>query len=159
MIEKVTVTVSSIRKNNFFKVKQVQSLLQTHGMGFICENVLLLYKLEGKMNKQEIIKIAEELLTDRIVEKYSVDQRPDNHNIFFADIWYKQGVTDVVGESVLKAIRDLDIFSVQNVLSGIRYKIVKKNRKSEGTIEKKILDFVNKELLNPLIQQCQLQKL
>jgi phosphoribosylformylglycinamidine (FGAM) synthase PurS component len=39
------------------------------------------------------------------------------------DVWYKSGVTDVIGESVLKGLRDLNLSGIAEVRTGMRYRL------------------------------------
>jgi len=48
-------------------------------------------------------------------------RRPDE-GALVVDVWYKSGVTDVVGESVAKGIRDLGCNTVSEVRTGMRYR-------------------------------------
>src|ERR1700733_13650994 len=65
-----------------------------------------LYRLEGNVSPHGRGRIKSELLCDPIIQEC---QEGKNGKSMGVDIWYKPGVTDVVGDSVLKGIRDLDI--------------------------------------------------
>ena len=61
------------------------------------------------------------------------------------DVWYKQGVTDAVGESVMKGLRDLNLEEIQDVRTGMRYRFI--GLKDPQVAEKLALAV----LINPLI--------
>jgi phosphoribosylformylglycinamidine (FGAM) synthase PurS component len=89
-----------------------------------------LYRLVGELTPQEHQKIARDLLTDPITQAYcdgvidmvKSESKKNRTTSFLVDVWYKSGVTDVVGESVLKGIKDLRIVSVAEVRTGMRYR-------------------------------------
>jgi phosphoribosylformylglycinamidine (FGAM) synthase PurS component len=61
------------------------------------------------------------------------------------DVWYKPGVTDAVGESVMKGIRDLNIPGVKEVRTGMRYHL-------KGVTRQEIAEKIALALLvNPLV--------
>ena len=61
------------------------------------------------------------------------------------DIWFKPGVTDSVGESVLKGLRDMNLEEIQDVRTGMRYRFI--GLKDPKVAEKLALAV----LINPLI--------
>jgi phosphoribosylformylglycinamidine synthase len=125
--------------------------------GIDLKKISAIYRLEGNFNDREIKQIARELLCDPIVEQFSVNSRPEDSGTLFADVWFKRGVTDSVGDSVLKAASDLRISSVRKASSGTRYAFSLRNGQN-GESEKNIIRFAEKELLNPLIQECEIVK-
>lgn len=107
-----------------------------------------LYRLEGALSGLERKRIAEDLLSDPIVQEYR--QEPESRGApqsgaVVIDIWYKAGVTDAVGESVLKGIRDLDIQGVTAVRTGMRYSL-------QGITRAEVAEKIALALLvNPLV--------
>jgi phosphoribosylformylglycinamidine synthase subunit PurSL len=68
------------------------------------------YQIEGDLNKAEIDKISQELLIDPITELYEVNNKPKKiRNVSEVEVWFKNGVTDAVADSVAKAVKDLGI--------------------------------------------------
>ena len=67
-------------------------------------------------------------------------------NATTVDVCFKTGVTDVVGETVMKGIRDLGVQGVAEVRTGLRYRFSGVKREELG--RKVALTF----LANPLIQ-------
>lgn len=156
------ISISHLQKRSNSHEKHVQNLISSLGLkGIFCDGISALYRLEGNFAPTEVEKISRELLCDPVVEDFHVDKLPENKNIFFADVWYKPGVTDAVGDSVLKAIHDLKIVSVNKAFAGTRYvfSTSKSNRNRNLPVEKNVADFVNKQLLNPLVQECKIVKL
>lgn len=113
-----------------------------------------LYRLVGDLASQERTRIARDLLTDPITQEYrdgainlGGETRPvkGRSSSFLVDVWYKSGVTDVIGESVLKGIRDLKISSITEVRTGMRYRF--EGLPSAQSAEKIALAL----LVNPLV--------
>ena len=101
-----------------------------------------LFRLEGDVSRQDRERIAKDLLCDPILQECQEHMAP--HSLV-VDIWFKTGVTDVVGDSVLKGIRDLDIQGVQEVRTGMRYAF-------EGVTKRDVAEKIATALLvNPLV--------
>ena len=91
-----------------------------------------LYRLSGDLSESERRRIASELLCDPVTQNFREvsDERSDgaagrNHGgagPIIVDVWYKAGVTDAVGDSVQKGIRDMDIEGVAAVRTGSRFR-------------------------------------
>lgn len=67
-----------------------------------------LYRVEGPFSRADFDRLGKELLADGITEKYSL--RPGANGFKDAwrvEVWLKDSVTDVVGESVKGAIADV----------------------------------------------------
>src|SRR5690242_11823022 len=81
-----------------------------------------LYKVTGKLTEAERTKIVRDLLCDPILnESRATTETPSKPKAMVLDVWYKAGVTDVVGDSVRKGIRDLEVEGVEDVRTGMRY--------------------------------------
>lgn len=99
-----------------------------------------LYYFTGKLSKLQLKVIAEKLLTDPVTQKYKISRIVNNkvaterlsklpptsrdirrHGRTQIDVWFKPGVTDAVGESVVKAIKDMGIEGMISVKTGNRY--------------------------------------
>jgi len=116
-----------------------------------------LYRIEGDLQPQDAQKIASELLSDKITEKYLI-RRSENFNAKKSsegkaagfsriEVFYKKGVTDGVAESVAKAVKDLGIKSSIKVKTGDKYYIY--GDASEQDLNK----IASKLLANTLIQE------
>jgi phosphoribosylformylglycinamidine (FGAM) synthase PurS component len=107
-----------------------------------------LYRLDGNLSVDERRRIAEDLLCDPILQDYREDssvKSQGQEGFLVIDIWYKAGVTDVVGDSVLKGIQDLSIPGVKTVRTGMRYHL-------EGVTRREIAEKISSALLaNPLV--------
>jgi phosphoribosylformylglycinamidine (FGAM) synthase PurS component len=66
-----------------------------------------LYRVEGEFSRAEFERLGKELLTDPITEKYSLSQWKPGLKGWRVEVWLKDSVTDVVGESVKGAIADV----------------------------------------------------
>ncbi len=89
-----------------------------------------LYRIEGEISADQIHKVAEGLLVDPVVETALVVQlnkkpKKGKGRGYVLDVWPKPGVTDPVGDTVRKGLRDLGIFKVTASSSGIRYQFPK----------------------------------
>jgi phosphoribosylformylglycinamidine (FGAM) synthase PurS component len=108
---------SAIRELSSISVKQVSASQ--------------LYRLIGDLTPVARTRIAQDLLCDPVVQEYrdgiwssltTAERLPPREQPIVIDVWYKSGVTDVVGESVLKGIRDLSLDGVTDVRTGSRYR-------------------------------------
>jgi phosphoribosylformylglycinamidine synthase len=122
-----------------------------------------LYAIHGNLNSEEVKMITTELLTDKITEKYYYQHCKDiNYDkyitklslnityncIFIIEVWYKDGVTDTVAETVIKAVKDLGILKKISVKRGYKYYLY-----SDRQILQKNLDIIVRTCLcNILIQ-------
>ncbi len=75
------------------------------------------YIIEGSLCEEEVKKICEELLVDRITQDYSINGTTGERgtNEFIIEVAYNPGVMDPVEESTLKAIRAVGIEGVTSV--------------------------------------------
>ncbi|HNQ34723.1 MAG TPA: phosphoribosylformylglycinamidine synthase subunit PurS [bacterium] len=81
----------------------------------------VIYRLDGQAKPTELDRIARELFADSITQVYCRGRRRRRPGIEEVEVFYKEGVTDTVGETALKGIRDLGIKSVKKVATGRRY--------------------------------------
>ena len=113
------------------------------GLGRV-KNVLSaqLFRLEGEISSRDRDRIAQDLLCDPIIQECQEHMAPKS---LVVDVWFKAGVTDVVGDSVLKGIRDLDIQGVEKVRTGMRYAF-------EGVTKREVAEKIALAplLINPL---------
>jgi len=104
-----------------------------------------LYRLVGDLKPDERTQVMTDLLTDPIIQ-VSRDGAIRAPKATTVDVCYKSGVTDVVGDTVMKGIQDLGVQSVSEVRTGMRYRFPGVKREAIG--RKVALTF----LANPLIQ-------
>jgi len=126
--------------------------------------IAAVYLIEGELSEDEITRICEELLVDKISQDYSVNKphacRPPageagqagaskgakKQKEFIIEVAYNSGVMDPVEESTLKGIRDLGIEGATCIKQAKKYII-------KGKPTKKQLKTISEKLLyNKLIQ-------
>lgn len=111
-----------------------------------------LYRIEGGISALEAKTIAAELLSDKITEMPKVrfvksGKEEKNADASVIEVWFKKGVTDIVAESVVKAVKDLGIMKEISVKTGHKYYLY-------GGISGAQLDKIAVKLLaNTLIQE------
>jgi phosphoribosylformylglycinamidine (FGAM) synthase PurS component len=114
-----------------------------------------LYQVHGGLGTEDRTRIARDLLSDPILHDYVISAwetttRPATAKEgrgMVIDVWYKPGVTDAVGESVMKGIRDLNIPGVKEVRTGMRYHL---HGVSRADVAGKIASAL---LVNPLVNE------
>ncbi len=114
-----------------------------------------LYRLKGVCCHRELIRIAEEILIDAVAQDYFLDnsgirKRGAGYNVI--DVFYKEGVTDTVAETVMTAVKDAGIKNLFSASTGKRYYL--KGRLNRQDIE----TICMKVLVNPLIQNYSVVK-
>jgi phosphoribosylformylglycinamidine synthase len=108
------------------------------------------YIIEGDISSDQIKKICEELLVDKISQDYSINE-PMNQGTceptnFVIEVAYNPQVMDPAEESVLKGIRDLGIKGIDSVRTAKKYIL-------KGNLTDKQLKTISEKLLyNKLIQ-------
>jgi len=122
-----------------------------------------LYQIHGSLGKEDRTRIARDLLSDPILQDYREEHYPSPQPLpagrqalpkggskgegLVIDVWYKPGVTDAVGESVMKGIRDLNIPGVKEVRTGMRYHL---HGVTRAEVAEKIASAL---LINPLVNE------
>jgi len=108
------------------------------------------YNIEGSISIDEIKKICEELLVDKITQEYSINLPIRTLSVsptdFVIEVAYNPGVMDPVEDSSLKGIKDLGIAGVKSVKTAKKYII-------RGKLTDAQLRTISEKLLyNKLIQ-------
>jgi len=83
-----------------------------------------LYKIQGEFSRDDIQTIAQTLLVDPVVEIIRIEEAltlSSKKKGLVLDVWPKPGVTDPVGETVEKGLRDLGYKDPIQASSGHRY--------------------------------------
>lgn len=112
-----------------------------------------LYRVEGAFSGKEFCRLGSELLTDRITERYSL--KPGGLSLkggYRVEIWLKDSVTDVVGESVKGAVADVLGKEPAAVRFGHAYYL------TCGS-EAKLKHAVAKTLVNETVNKFRIEKL
>ena len=107
--------------------------------------VAQLYRLVGNLTPEQREKLMRDLLADPIIQ-VPRDGALRASGATTVDVCFKAGVTDVVGETVMKGIRDLGVETISEVRTGMRYRFPGVKQAELG--RKVALAF----LANPLIQ-------
>jgi len=87
-------------------------------------NFIQVYLIDGGLSENEISKIASRLLRDVITQEYSVEKGfvyKRSKGLHIIEVAFNPGVMDPVSESAIKAINDLGIFSVKNIMTAKKY--------------------------------------
>ena len=104
------------------------------------------YWIEGALNAQTIDRIGAELLADPITQAYTFDAENDTAAGWTIEVQFKPGVTDAVGDSTVKGIKDLGITGVTAVRTGHKYWLT-------GALNAEVLETIAQRLLmNDVIQ-------
>ena len=116
---------------------------------------LQLYMIEGDLSEPDVKSICENLLTDRITQDFEYRGslvRGDDSGAWLVEVTYKTGVTDPVGDSTVKGIKDLGISGVSSARTGRKYII-------KGSLTKSDIELICKRLLaNDVIQKCNCER-
>lgn len=115
------------------------------GVQEVC--VAQLYRFRGRVHRDQVRRIAEEILLDRIAQVYSIEAgKRSPGDCFIADVWYKEGVTDTVADTARRAVKDLGIRGDVRISTGFRYRV-------RGTLDPGAMDLVCRRILaNTLVQ-------
>jgi len=120
------------------------------------------YNIEGSISIDEIKKICEELLVDKITQDYSIrkPQAPSHKpHEYIIEVAYNPGVMDPVEESTLKGIQDLGVEGVSSVKTAKKYIIKGKlNVAKLKTISEKLLyNKLIQHIVDSQAASCKLQ--
>ena len=111
------------------------------------------YWIEGEFQVREVDRICSDLLADPVTQDYFC-QRSDGcsessaseSGVWTVEVRFKPGVTDAVGDSVVKGIRDLGISRVSAAQTGQKYQIF-------GDLDLNMIETISRSLLaNEVIQ-------
>ena len=113
-----------------------------------------IYWIEGDVNSHTIERICAENCSLIPVTQNYVYSRSDDHtprqqsdgSVWTIEVRLKPGVTDAVGDSVLKGLRDMGVPDVQTAQTGQKYRI-------HGDLDQPKLEMIAQQLLaNDVIQ-------
>ncbi len=108
-----------------------------------------IYMIDGDLSESDVESICENLLTDRITQVYAYRDSlvgQDDAGAWIAEVTYKHGVTDTVGDSAIKGIKDMGIDGAGSARTGKKYII-------EGSLSEDDIEAICKRLLaNDVIQ-------
>jgi phosphoribosylformylglycinamidine (FGAM) synthase PurS component len=110
------------------------------------------YWIEGTLDAEAIDRIGMELLADPITQVYTFRSQSDTTTDWTLEVQFKPGVTDAVGDSAVKGIKDLGITGVTGVRTGHKYWL-------RGNLNAEILETIARRLLmNDVIQTFSYQE-
>jgi phosphoribosylformylglycinamidine (FGAM) synthase PurS component len=108
-----------------------------------------LYIVEGGISELDVKRICDDLLTDRVTQIYTYNHPLfglDDAGAWVVEVRYKHGVTDAVGDSAVKGIKDLSIQGVSSAKTGRKFII-------KGKLSQNDVEVICKRLLaNDVIQ-------
>jgi len=114
------------------------------------ENVFTseIYRFESSSGYDKLRYIAENILVDAVIQEYFLDKtrKIEGKGKFVIDVFYKNGVTDSVADTVKTAVKDAGIKTDMAVSTGKRYYL------NGNLTEKDVETVCMKILVNPLIQ-------
>jgi len=129
-----------VKELNLFGLKNIKRVIKNK-----------IYSISGDIDKNKIDFIAKELLVDPIVENYKILTKiKKNPSQTIVNIWYRPEVLDVVSLYVKKGIKYLGLEEELEIHSGTQIWITPKVE------EKKIKSIIEKNFMNPLIQQYEI---
>ena len=111
------------------------------------------YWIEGEFQLRDVNRICSELLADPVTQDYSF-RRSDGCSespsletgVWTVEVRFKPGVTDAVGDSVVKGISDLGFCRVSAAQTGEKYRI-------HGDLDLSTVETISRSLLaNEVIQ-------
>ena len=103
------------------------------------------YLFEGDIPENEIQHITVELLVDFVTQEYFIDTLPETAGLVI-EVAYDHGVMDPVEGSIMKAVGDMGIASVETAKTMKRYVI-------EGDLSPEDIELITDKLLvNKIIQ-------
>jgi len=141
-------------KDKYAKNEEMNLINKFKATGFNVGKIYLsrLYKIESDFSQKDYKKISEKLLRDKITEKASLKGRKfGSKKMHKAEIWLKPTSTDVVGESVLKAIGDIGLKEPFSARFGHAFYF-------EGMTESKARLMIEKVLINEIINTYKIKK-
>ena len=109
--------------------------------------VSFLFQIEGDLSEKDIQRVCTELLCDPVTQEYRFSPiNPTNStnpinstNPVIAEVWFKHGVTDNVGESTKIGIHDLGLKDVKSVKTGTKYIFTGINKEEAQRVCEKLL--------------------
>jgi phosphoribosylformylglycinamidine synthase len=110
-----------------------------------------LYLVKCSLQQKDLQYIAQNVLCDPIIQNYKIinqtEQKKTVHKKHYAvEVWFKKGVTDNVGESVKKAIEDLEIVGIDEIHTGRKFIL-------EGNIKRpEVVTITTRLLANEVVE-------
>ena len=117
------------------------------------------YWIDGEFRVREVDQMCSELLADPVTQDYTYQRFDDcsaastsESGVWTVEVRFKPGVTDAVGESVVKGIHDMGINGVYAARTGQKYWIF-------GNLDLNTIETISRSLLaNEVIQAFYIEK-
>ncbi|MDO9573454.1 MAG: phosphoribosylformylglycinamidine synthase subunit PurS [Candidatus Contubernalis sp.] len=106
-----------------------------------------IFLIKGNISPAGLKKVAQELLVDPVTQEFYSGKRALPKGAISVEVWFKEGVTDTVGETTRKGIADLGITGEFSVSTARRYLLYGKS-----ISKKKTAAIANRLLANEVIQ-------
>ena len=106
-----------------------------------------IFLINGTISPAALKKVAQELLADPVTQEFCFGKRALPKKAVSVEVWFKEGVTDTVGETTRKGIADLGITGEFAVSTAKRYLLYGKS-----ISRKKTEAVANRLLSNEVIQ-------
>lgn len=133
-------------------------LADAHALGFTgVESIQVhdLYFIEGDLDRSALMRLGEELLSDRVVQTFTChrlgEEAASPSGVKVVEVALRAGVTDPVAEQIVRAAQVMNIRGVKRAATGQRFLI------KGGDLTESQLHLLAKRLLaNPVIQRYEL---
>ena len=106
-----------------------------------------IFLVKGKISPSGLKKVARELLADPVTQEFYLGKKPAPQGAVSVEVWFKEGVTDTVGETTRKGIADLGLRGDFPVATARRYLLY-----GRSLSQKKVEAIAGRLLANEVIQ-------
>lgn len=134
---------------DFASISEIK-LLGFHEVKSITKHKI--YSICGDIGIKQVNLICEQLLVDPVIEQYQVNKVELIKNVSRVNIWYKEGVLDVVANNICKGVKYLDIKTPLEVHCGTQITFIPKIGLQQ--IDK----ILKKVFINELIEEYKILK-
>ncbi len=132
---------------------------EAHGLGIdgeLAARVAQMYWIEGDLTDEDAQRLARELLADPVSQVHALEGDAvdvGNAGGWVAEAHFKPGVTDSVGESVIKGATVLGIEGITRAATGHKTYLL-------GDLDEETASHIaNRILINDVVQTCALRPL
>lgn len=120
-----------------------------------------LYRLKGPFRREQIQRISQTLLVDPVVETAAIHEEEMKSSSkpktrakgWVLDVWPKEGVTDPVGQTIEKGLKDLGFSGPFHATSGQRY-VFPKMKEAQNIKNLALRSLANQLIHDTLIRQA-----
>ena len=145
-------------KPEFRDVEADRVVREAHGLGIdggLKARVSHMYWIDGELDEADARRLARDLLADPISQVHALEgdavEIGDSEG-WIAEAHFKPGVTDSVGDNVIKGARVVGIEGIARAATGQKVYLL-------GDIERDAAERIaNRVLINDVIQTCELRR-